>query len=242
MQARERSAPPSRCWPASRRSADRCRRSRAAAADRGCRPPRSAAGAARGSWARRSNRIVVPGAGLADDEDRPADRLVGDLGMLLAPLDDLKPVLSGRTTSTAAISTPRSLRRASLTSPSHSRSNPSRQAVVIAEVVAARRSRTPARRARSGSNRSVHSRRRPAAADRVPHLRWLGVVEPAQHDEAAVPARRCPASARDRSPWRRWRSARRRRHPGATPLLVTELCRRRGSRHSCQMFSSVTFQ
>ncbi len=29
---------------------------------------------------------------------------------------------------------------------------------------------------------------------------------------------------------------------GSIPLFVTELCRRRGSRHSCQMFSSVTFQ
>ena len=115
-------------------------------------------------------------------------------------------------------------------------------AVVVAEVIAScqlaglldqRSGSKPVRRSRS-LRRSVADRR--AAQQVVRGCR----ASATRRSRGAC--RRCPASDRVRSPWRRWRFAQCRRRPGTNPLLVTELCRCRGSRHSCQMFSSVTFQ
>jgi hypothetical protein len=72
-------------------------------------------------------------------------------------------------------------------------------------------------------------------------LRRIRIVQPAQDDETAMPLARVEPVPAPKSlapiEIRTLPSV-----SGATLLLVTELCRRLGSRHSCQMLSSVTFQ
>ena len=116
-------------------------------------------GRSAGSWASRSNRIVVPVRGCPTMKIGLLDLLLGDLGMGLSPLHDLQPILQRahdiqrrdlhaevvearlrRRTLRTAGPTPRATSR-SRRSPRRSRRCPP--------------TRRPARSARSGSNRSA---------------------------------------------------------------------------------------
>ena len=174
-------------------------------------------GRSAGSWASRSNRIVVPVRGCPTMKIGRVTGWAATAGFSLRHLTICRRPVRGRMTSRTAISTPRSLSRASETSPSHSRASPSRQ------VSSSPKSSLPANSHACSTRWSGWNRSALTLSPRRSG-RWCARRAPQGCRASAARGsrgadHRCRANGRARSPCRRWRFGRCRRRPGVAPCL-----------------------